>query len=204
MENAAEALKMAAFLLIFIVALTISILSFSEARRSAQLILEYNDREYDYSYVDDQNGQTQRIVSAENIVLAISRAYKENYKIFFYEKSGEPMEIYAKKNVNGVLEPINYIDLQKENLADDAQRERFVGYILYGKRKEGYENEFKNIVLRNSPLYDIIKKEKFEERLGEYYQEDLSEYQDGEDSESQDSVPTANKTKKRVISYFKQ
>lgn len=203
MENAAEALKMAAFLLIFIVALTISILSFSEARRSAQLILEYNDREYDYSYVDDQNGQTQRIVSAENIVLSISRAYKENYKIFFYEKDGKPMEIYAK-NVNGVFEPINYIDLQKENLADDAQRERFVGYILYGTKREEYENEFNNIVLRNSPLYDIIKKEKFEERLGEYYQEDLSEYQDGEDSESQDSVPTANKTKKRVISYFKQ
>ena len=93
MENAAQALKMAAFLLIFVVSLTTTILSFSNVRETAQTILEYSDREYDYTYVDDQGGQTERIVSAETIVPAIMRAYKEN-------------------------------------LADDAQRERFVEYIL--------------------------------------------------------------------------
>ena len=130
MENAAQALKMAAFLLIFVVSLTTTILSFSNVRETAQTILEYSDREYDYTYVDDQNGQTERIVSAETIVPAIMRAYKENYKIFFYDESGNPMLIYAKRASNNTEEEINYIDLQKENLADDAQRERFVEYIL--------------------------------------------------------------------------
>ena len=130
MENAAQALKMAAFLLIFVVSLTTTILSFSKVRETAQTILEYSDREYDYTYVDDQNGQTERIVSAETIVPAIMRAYKEN-------------------------------------LADDAQRERFVEYILYGKKQDAYRNEFNNINLRNGPLYDIIKTGSFVEYLGE-------------------------------------
>ena len=67
------------------------------------------------------------------------------------------MLIYAKRASNNTEEEINYIDLQKENLADDAQRERFVEYILYGKKQDAYRNEFNNINLRNGPLYDIIK-----------------------------------------------
>ena len=51
MENAADALQMAAAVLIFVLALTIAINSFSQARQTAQLILDYNDREYDYTYV---------------------------------------------------------------------------------------------------------------------------------------------------------
>ena len=203
MENAAQALKMVAFLLIFVVSLTTTILSFSNVRETAQTILEYSDREYDYTYVDYQGGQTERIVSAETIVPAIMRAYKENYKIFFYDESGNPMLIYAKRASNNTEEEINYIDLQKENLADDAQRERFVEYILYGKKQDAYRNEFNNINLRNGPLYDIIKTGSFVEYLGEYYQEDLSEYQDGSENVT-DSVPTANKTKRRIISYYKQ
>ena len=61
MENAAEALHMAAAVLIFVLALTISINAFSEARMTSQTLLDYNDREYEYTYVED-NGTTKRIV----------------------------------------------------------------------------------------------------------------------------------------------
>ena len=61
MENAIDALHMAAGFLIFVVALAISINAFGEARITAQTILNYNDREYDYTYVE-QNGGTKRLV----------------------------------------------------------------------------------------------------------------------------------------------
>lgn len=52
MENAADALKMAGFLLIFIVALSISINAFGQSRQAITTILEYRDRENDYNYVE--------------------------------------------------------------------------------------------------------------------------------------------------------
>ena len=207
MENAAEALKMAAFVLIFVITLATAIVSFSNVRVTAQTILDYTDREYNYTYVDDQNGQTERIVSAETMVPAIMRAYKENYKIFFYENEAKtPMTIYEKTLSNSTKESINYIDLQKETLENDAQRQRFVEYILYGTKQSGYENEFTNISLPDGPLYDIINRNTngFREELGEYYQEDLSENPTESENTTTDNVPTSNKTKKRVISYYKQ
>ena len=92
MENVTDALKMAAAVLIFVLALSISINAFGEARITATTILEYKDREYDYTYVEENkdsegNSITQRIVGAETIVPAIYKAYRENYKIVFKDKS---------------------------------------------------------------------------------------------------------------------
>lgn len=86
MENVADALKMAAAVLIFVLALSISINAFGEVRKTSQIILDNRDREYDYTYVED-NGTTQRIVGAETMVPSIYKAYKENYKIVFRFKS---------------------------------------------------------------------------------------------------------------------
>ncbi len=67
MENAIDALHMAAGFLIFVVALTISINAFGQARVTSEIILSYKDREYDYTYVDsnlDSSGNpiTERFV----------------------------------------------------------------------------------------------------------------------------------------------
>ena len=45
MENVTDALKIAAAVLIFVLALSISINAFSEARITAKTILDYKDRE---------------------------------------------------------------------------------------------------------------------------------------------------------------
>ena len=98
MENAAEALKMAAFVLIFMLALSISINAFGTAGKTAQTVLNYKDREYDYTYVKE--GETQRIVSAETIVPSIYKAYKENYKIVFKSKAiTNHGGLYQKKDI---------------------------------------------------------------------------------------------------------
>ena len=83
MENAADALKMAAAVLIFVIAISITINSFTESRVAATTILNNKDREYDYSYVEANDNKTERIVGLESIVPTIYKAYKENYKIIF-------------------------------------------------------------------------------------------------------------------------
>ena len=115
MENAADALKIAAAVLIFVVALSISITAFGEARATVTSILEYRDREYDYTYIED-NGTTQRIVGLETIVPTIYRAYKENYKIIFDSNLVGSDGLYKKKNSKtGKNEPCYSIDMEKEN-----------------------------------------------------------------------------------------
>ena len=191
MENAADALKMAAAVLIFVLALSITINTFGEVRQTAQIILNYNDREYDYTYVED-NGTTQRIVSAETIVPSIYRAYKENFKIIFKKSEKELLELYKKNDV-----PICYIDLEKESVGNDTEKEEFIKALLYGSKCDKWNSEIKpkydnrGITLQDEGLYDIIKGKQFIEYLGVYYQEEIT------GSES----PDANKTEKRVITY---
>lgn len=202
MENAAEALKMAAAVLIFVLALSISINSFSEVRQTSQTILNYRDREYETTYVED-NGSTERLVGAETIIPSIYKIYQENYKIIFNIKSIG--YLYKKKITEGENkgqdEEINYIDLQKEVLGNESQKQRFIQAILYGvnsfEGKSDVEKEFKNLGIEfNNPngIFEIIENKKYKESLGVYYQEEV-------DSDSASNISENNKTKKRVITY---
>ena len=201
MENAADALKMAAAVLIFVVALSISITAFGEARATATTILEYRDREYDYTYIDGSES-TQRTVGLETIVPTIYRSYKENYKIVFDSNLIGGEGVYKKKNAEtGDNDPCYYIDLEKETLGNDSQKERFILAILYGEKSENFteiKNEFKNlgISLNSEGIYDKIQGEVVE-NLGIYYQEDQG-------NDQQSNVPNVNKTVKRVITYSKK
>jgi len=207
MENAAEALKMAAAVLIFVLALTISINAFGQARQSAEIVINYKDRDFDYgTYLTPENNQTTRRVGLESIVPAFYKAYKENYKIVFDDSIKNLFGdfIYEKKDENGVLQPILSIDLEKEVLGSDAQKEEFIAAILYGPTAEQKNKFYINlgIKLKDKGIYDIIKEGQytFGEHLGVYYQEEL---QNEQDPNNPNGAPEANKTKKRVITYTK-
>lgn len=206
MENAAEALKTAAAVLIFVLALTISISAFGQARESAQIVVNYKDRDFDYdTYITPETTETIRKVGLESIVPAFYKAYKENYKIVFDKSTKSIFNggcIYEKKDENGVLQPILSIDLEKETLGSDEQKEEFIAVILYGPTTEQKTKFYNNlgIQLKDKGIYDIIKEGRytFEEHLGVYYQEEL---QNEEDPNNPNGAPEANKTKKRVITY---
>ena len=205
MENAADALKIAASVLIFVVALSISINAFGEARMTATTILNYQDNEYDYTYVEentDASGDvsTERIVGVETVVPSIYKAYRENYKIVFKGLDGG---VYTKDDETGRAQEINTIDLQNEVLGTESQKEQFVNAILYGRKysefntvKTTFENNLR-IHLNDEGIYDKIVGRKIKENIGIYYQEEAGLVEDEEDS----SVPDANKTTKRVITY---
>ncbi len=201
MENATEALKLGASILIFVLALMISINAFTEARQTSQIVLEYNDREYDLKYEDryiEDNGTTERVVSAEAIVTAIYKSYTENYKIVIEDPDIE--RLYRKSN-NGSysFEPINYIDLRKESLASVNQKRQFLQGILYGENsfgidKDNIRKEYKNLGIQftTDGIYNKIKGKKYTEKLGVYYEQDTYDNV---------NTPTANFDKKRIITY---
>lgn len=196
MENAAEALQMAFAVLVFVVALSISINAFGQARATSQAILDMHDREADTTYVNESSSGL-RIVRAESIVPTIYRAYKENYKIVFIFHSGDNF-IYKKNNTE-----IHCIDLEKDVIGSDEQKERFIMYLLYGVAP-GQEGKFKvfqdaGIVLNSTPLYDRIKGEDFIESLGVYYQDELDTLSKGYDLDN--VVPEVNRLKKKVVTY---
>ena len=212
MENAADALKMAAAVLAFVLALGISMSSFSEVREVSQVILNYKDKEYNYTYIPE-NGDTTRKVSVETIVQTIYRAYNENYTIYFYDKYGsKPLTIFEKKNEKNQKEEINYIDLRKQSIANVNRRNQFIGCILYGsayKDPEGksfsqIKKEFEKlgILLKEEGLYGkIISSNGAEEKFGVYYEDD--EIGNNSNIENgQSSIPQANRIKKRVITYI--
>lgn len=204
MENAAEALKMAFGVLVFVLALSISVNAFSEARQVSQTIINYRDREYDTTYVDeysytDASGNliTQRVVSVETIIPTIYRAYKENYKIIF-DFGGTYTEGLFKQinSTTNTYEPINYIDEKDQTLGGDKQQMEFITDILYGTTDT---TKYTGRRLNTTGLYDIIKDEKFKESIGIYYEAEQIEA--GEDPNADVSVPLANREEKRVITY---
>ncbi len=231
MENAAEALKMAADFLVFIIALGISISSFSQAKTTAQTLLNYTDREYEQQYV--QESTTDRIVGKETILPTLYRAYKENYKIIFYDgnnpETAQPVALYRKKDGAGNTTDVTVLDLQEQVLGTDLDKENFMmallyankaqikdsnnNYISYGVYKENLDKNGSRIeFLPNGGIYDTIlggnTDNTFIEKFGVYYQDDIqntntdSNNNSDIDNNNNDTTPDANKQQKRVISYY--
>lgn len=206
MENASEALFMAFAVLVFVVALSIGISSFSLARQTTQAIVDRTDRDFDYKYISstlNSEGKAMEIrtVGVETIVPALYRAYKENYIVRFYkEENGttNPLNIYKRK-VNGKMVETNEINLEKESIANQEKATLFIDKILYGglKNVTSFNNNFENLQVNG--FYDIIKKTKFKEELGVYYIEDVN---NGETNSNDDEISEVNKTEKRVITYI--
>lgn len=212
MENVVDALKMAGSVLLFVIALSVAILTFSQARETIDAVLKNADREAltierdeRYYYLSNDN-DTNRYVGKETIIPAIYRAYKESFKIIF--KFPEE-DYYLFKNKAG--EKISKIDLAEQSIATDLRSRQFLDGIIYGKYayedgkiQADYETLFK-IKRDTLPLYDYITDKienddyKIKEELGTYYIEDL--VPEGASPDGKANVEEINKQEKRVITY---
>lgn len=226
MENATKALELGFGVLIFVVALSLSISTFSNATRAITNIMTYEDRTQSYVYVTEANGvdsNNNRIVGVETIVPAMYKAYKENYKILFLDQNGDPITLYYKtrnssketeivdgesvtvlpreKDEYGEEIEINFVDLEEEVLGGVDDAIQHLDFILYGnnyqKDDKKYYTKYKRQIYYPDGLYDFLVDKKFVEILGEYYQEDAEA--GTEIPETQ--VAEINKTKKRIITY---
>lgn len=203
MENAVDALKMAAAVMIFVLALSISITAFSEARIASTTLLDYTDREFFLGNDDYYNSTTKkRTVGIETIIPAIYKAYSdESYKIvFLLNSSYGPTELYELKNSEGNYDKINTMGLvydtsNKLGLSD--HKDDFIERVLYGSDPTVDEN-LKSLIGTGRVKF---KDEKFFERFASHnYEESSGVYYQGEENGKINS-PDSNKQKIRVITY---
>lgn len=191
MENAVEALKIAFAVLLFVMALTLSISSFSQARTAVDAIITMRDRDAQYAYLEEaernnagyfQNIYVQpsenlsRTVGIETVVSSMYRMKDQSIEIYFYEKTGEdteePLNIYNNPQ-NG---PTNHISLGDEGIglnSLDAKTD-FVNALLGGDTVYNWDNgdnlkdTYDEYLIYKNGLYDEFKDAQFEEKLGEY------------------------------------
>ena len=220
MENAAEALKIAGAMLMFVLALTLSISSFSSANASISAITTMYDKDTKYIYVKPAKNFT-RTVGVEAIIPTMYQAYEESIEIYFKDKNGNPLPLYYKTDQYGkrvdsngnVVDnsstsavTINYINLKKEEIGNDKGRSAeqvaadHLSMILAGK------NNWKRQYSGNSQMLDMLNDNKYGNQFMESvypnglyeflkdktFIENLGEYYQGNDSA---------KIKKRVITY---
>ena len=203
MENAAEALKMAFGVLMLVLALTLCISSFSQAREAVDSIITIKDRETSYTYLASSDDSI-RIVGIETVVPTMYKAYKENFEVRFLKADGTDLVLYKYQDQNGNTRDISKIDLESEEHADSKRAINRLDYILSGTEKgpnDPAKKEVASITGGTSGLYQYFKNRKFEERMGEYYHED----KEGKTTdENGATILDINKSKKRVITYILQ
>ena len=86
MENSAEALKLAFAVIVFVMALSVSIVVFSQARSTSDLVLQFSNKANYYEYEDYQKNDKaseSRIVGLESIIPTLYKYSKENYRVEF-------------------------------------------------------------------------------------------------------------------------
>lgn len=213
MENAVEALKIAAGVLLFVLALTVSISCFSQANRAVTSIVSMRDRDTQilYDQIKPSSGLT-RVVGVETIIPTIYKAFSENIDIQFKDTSGKDMPIYYKLTQNEDISGKYYIREKDSEKNDkiissiiegqdslvDADSKNLLDIILFGDGATSAENtkyaRYKNIhYYGNKGFYNFLKDKTFEEQLGEYYPIDTT-----------NSGSTSTQIKKRVITYYQQ
>jgi len=223
MENAGDALKMAFAVIVFVMALSISIYMFTEARTAADLVLHKSDitRFMDYIEGQDVIGTESRIVGLETIIPTLYKYYKENYTVIFRERNGQPLEIYRTKT-NTELWSAGYINKYYENDIDKRvcsfdvdeetrRHEPWTGNTLYYKQNlDAFLSGGKFYNPNGNGMYydysdtfkesfiEHYRKEKFIENLGEYTYNATNLESEDEDLLNSGLI---KEKKKRVIIY---
>ena len=114
MENAVDALKIAAAVLVFVIALTIAFALLSQAKATSDIMLFASDKTNYYTYSNEADNSAGRIVGADVVISSLYRYYKESVVVrivegtniteFNTETDGGLSQRERKKRVNDWIE----------------------------------------------------------------------------------------------------
>ncbi len=191
MENAVEALKMAGFMLLFIIALSITMITLTQAKTTADSLVKNQDRQQSYQYIEvtgDLSKSLSRTVTLADIIPTLYRYAQEDYAVQFYTSSGSPLYIYKSGQIkNGVPVKKNDLDLDTEHWIENGET-RYEDWRGNTTKIKQHVDDVVEYLLAN------YKNSNFEEKLGTT--EDYEESQD-----TNELVPDINKQYKRIITY---
>ena len=173
MENASDALIMAANVLLFVIALTVCISSFSMLRQGVDNILGdteviklATDSNIYINYIDSRNNSSIRKVGAETVVSSMLRAIKENYVVYIKLNGYDNDAIFQGDNAVDKSIATKNITIKQLN----STNEKTIisnGDTLIKVTIGNNSNQEINTKLKNR-LYDILKDKQYYEYLGEY------------------------------------
>lgn len=191
MENAVEALKMAGFMILFIIALSITMITLTQAKTTADSLVKNQDRQQSYQYIEvtgDLSKSLSRTVTLADIIPTLYRYAQEDYAVQFYTSSGSPLYVYESGQIkNGVHVKKNDLDLDTEHWLENGET-RYEEWRGNTTKIKQHVDDVVEFLLAN------YKNSNFEEKLGTT--EDYEESQD-----TNELVPDINKQYKRRITY---
>ena len=191
MENAVEALKMAGFMILFIIALSITMITLTQAKTTADSLVKNQDRQQSYQYIEvsgDLSKSLSRTVTLADIIPTLYRYAQEDYAVQFYTSSGSPLYVYESGQIkNGVHVKKNDLDLDTEHWLENGET-RYEEWRGNTTKIKQHVDDVVEFLLAN------YKNSNFEEKLGTT--EDYEESQD-----TNELVPDINKQYKRIITY---
>lgn len=191
MENAVEALKMAGFMLLFIIALSITMITLTQAKTTSDSLVKNQDRQQSYQYIEvtgDLSKSLSRTVTLADIIPTLYRYAQEDYAVQFYTSSGSPLYVYESGQIkNGVHVKKNDLDLDTEHWLENGET-RYEEWRGNTTKIKQHVDDVVEFLLAN------YKNSNFEEKLGTT--EDYEESQD-----TNELVPDINKQYKRIITY---
>lgn len=109
MENAVDALKMGFAVLVFVIAITVSVIVMGQAKETSEAVFYMTDKTNFYEYLSEAKLPEGRIVSGETIVPTLYRYYKENFNVIILDKNNK---IVAEFNLEKEIKDYN-LDYRK-------------------------------------------------------------------------------------------
>lgn len=201
MENASDAIIMAGAVLIFVIALTVAMTVFSQARATIDTVVYASDRTnyYEYLEMDISNNIKNRIVGLETIIPTLYKYYKENYTVVFLDESGKGMKLYESltnfdnwsKDLDGNIKDFTttkYPDMDEMEICsfdvneELVRREPWVGDPIETRKNleafiEGKEYVWPNGSGKAYDYKNIMNGKSFMEYFsGEKFRETIGEY----------------------------
>lgn len=193
MENASDALIMATDILIFIVALTLCISSFTNVRQGVDNIINRpetikmaKDSEGYINYIESDKNKATRLVGVETVVPALYRAIKENYVVYIYLKDGVAnlsgaIPIDTTKDITININGVNTNVIEKN-------KKIYMFKVGNPEKTNPYINKLLSDLTKN--VYKKLGNTKFYEYLGEYQLDTSTNRED--------------RTTYRIITYIQQ
>lgn len=193
MEDASEALLMAGDILIFIIALTVCISSFTTIRTEINRIVGQDEeirmaKEGDtyINFIESKKSSSTRVVETETVVSSIYRAIKENYVIYIKFKDNSTINtIKTNRYINTMEATVN------SNIKNASNQSIIKAGDTLIKISIGADtNQEVNKILNTEyggKLFNVLSNRKFNEYLGEYQKDSV--------------VTTENKEVYRIITY---
>lgn len=133
MENATDALLMAFAVLIFIVALSVSLTTLSHAKATADVVLFYSDRENFQTHIipdPDNPLDGGRNVTVDTVIATIYRCAKEKFSVKIIDDSETYLFEYDVQNKEQIEENIQTFI---RNHTGNEYRETYVEVVTGGK-----------------------------------------------------------------------